>query len=101
MVSFTVDFVVVELVILPWVKFGTTGTAWAVALVSRITTALVAIFQSVFPKIVITRITHLIVNSVTNCPVADVPAPPAVRLIEPSVVIVPARVPAVPEALEV
>jgi len=93
--------VVVELVMDPWLKFGTTGTAWAVAPVSRITTALVAILQVVFPKIVITRITHLIVNSVTNCPVADVPAPPAVNAMVPEVSIVPARVPAVPAALEV
>ena len=40
-------------------------------------------------------------NSVTNCPVAVVPAPPAVSVIEPSALITPARSPATPAALEV
>ena len=44
-VSVIVCVVSVWLVIEPCVKFGTTGTAWAVAPVSRITTALVAILQ--------------------------------------------------------
>jgi hypothetical protein len=43
----------------------------------------------------------LTVISVTNCPVALVPAPPAVKVIAPADVIVPARVPAEPEAVEV
>ena len=40
------------------------------------------------------------VNSFTNCPVATVPAPPAVIVITPAVVIVPAKSPAVPDAVE-
>ena len=38
------------------------------------------------------------VISETNCPVADVPAPPAVTVIAPAVSIVPASDPAVPDA---
>ena len=34
--------------------------------------------------------------SVTNCPVAEVPAPPAVSVVTPAEVIVPANVPATP-----
>ena len=45
MVSVIFDVVSVWLVIEPCVKFGTTGTAWAVAPVNRIATALVAILQ--------------------------------------------------------
>ena len=37
-----------------------------------------------------------IVSSVINCPIADVPAPPAVKVIAPSVANVPARAPATP-----
>ena len=44
---------------------------------------------------------YLTVISVTNCPVAEVPAPPAVKVIAPADVIVPARVPAEPAAEEV
>ena len=77
--SFIVDFVVVVLVIEPWLKFGTTGTAWAGASVTNAPAADRTNQRIVFPKRVITRITHLIVNSVTNCPVAVVPAPPAVK----------------------
>ena len=40
-------------------------------------------------------------SSVTNCPVAVVPAPPAVSVMDPSALITPARSPAVPAALEV
>ena len=39
--------------------------------------------------------------SETNWPTAVVPAPPAVKVIAPSVAIVPARSPAVPDAVEV
>ena len=38
--------------------------------------------------------------SVTSCPVAEVPDPPAVSAIAPEVAIVPARLPAVPGAVE-
>ena len=40
------------------------------------------------------------VISVTNCPVAEVPEPPAVRVIAPELKIVPAKEPAVPGAVE-
>ena len=36
------------------------------------------------------------VSSDTNCPVAEVPAPPAVIVVTPADVIVPAKVPATP-----
>ena len=39
---------------------------------------------------------QFMVSSDTNCPVAEVPAPPAVKVITPAEVIVPARVPATP-----
>ena len=42
-----------------------------------------------------------IVNSFTNCPVATVPAPPAVSVTAPEVKIVPARSPAEPEPVDV
>ena len=56
MVSVTFDVVSVWLVIEPCVKFGTTGTAWAVALKLRIATTLVAIDQIVFPERVIANV---------------------------------------------
>ena len=56
MVSVTLEVVSVWLVIEPCVKFGTTGTAWAVAPVLRIATALVAIDQIVFPERVIANV---------------------------------------------
>ena len=40
------------------------------------------------------------VTSVTNCPVADVPDPPAVIAIAPAELMVPAKDPAVPGAVE-
>ena len=90
MVSVTVDVVVVFEVMDPWVKLGTTGTA----------TAVLAFARTYAPTIrtSIRFITHdyLICISVTNCPVAEVPAPPAVRVVTPAEVIVPARVPATP-----
>src|SRR6056300_654018 len=44
---------------------------------------------------------YLIVISETNCPVAEVPAPPAVNAIVPAESIVPAREPATPPAVVV
>ena len=41
------------------------------------------------------------VISLTNCPTAEVPAPPAVSVIAPEVKIVPAKSPAVPEPVDV
>ena len=55
-VSVIVCVVSVWLVIEPCVKFGTTGTAWAVALKVRIATTLVAIDQLIFPEWVIANI---------------------------------------------
>ena len=40
------------------------------------------------------------VTSVTNCPVAEVPEPPAVRAIAPAELMVPAKEPAVPGAVD-
>ncbi len=40
------------------------------------------------------------VTSVTNCPVAEVPAPPAVKPMAPAVLRVPANAPALPGAVE-
>lgn len=92
MVSVTVLVVSVVLVMLPWVKFGTTGTARAVCAVARTDATATRTRFIMF-------MTHRTVSSVTNCPVACVPAPPAVKVIAPAEVIVPARVPAVPAAL--
>ena len=55
-VSDIVLVVSVVLVIDPCVKLGTTGTAWAVAAVNRIATALVAILQQVHPEVVIVNV---------------------------------------------
>ena len=41
------------------------------------------------------------VISLTNCPIAEVPAPPAVTVMTPALVTVPAKSPAVPAAKEV
>jgi len=41
------------------------------------------------------------VSSLTNCPVAFVPAPPAVKVIAPAVLRVPAREPADPAVVDV
>ena len=40
------------------------------------------------------------VTSVTNCPVAEVPAPPAVMAMAPALLMVPAKEPAVPGAVD-
>ena len=53
MVSVTFEVVSVWLVILPWVKFGTTGTARAAAGMTLATTTLRADQDIVFPKWVI------------------------------------------------
>ena len=50
---------------------------------------------------VITGTNQFIVNSLTNWPVATVPAPPAVTVITPALVIVPANDPATPAVVEV
>ena len=94
MVSATVEVVSVFEVIEPCVKLGTTGTASAVLTFARtnaptVRTSIFFIFH------------QSIVSSFTNCPVATVPVPPAVRVIAPEVKIVPARSPAEPEAVEV
>ena len=98
MVSVIFDVVSVWLVIEPCVKFGTTGTAWAGASMALTPTTDRADQSIVFPKRMFTRILHqsITVISLTNCPVALVPAPPAVTVRAPPVVTVPARLPAVP-----
>ena len=94
MVSDTVEVVSVFEVIEPCVKLGTTGTASTVLTFAR--TNAPTVRTSIF------FITHQsIVSSLTNCPVATVPLPPAVSVIAPEVKIVPARSPAEPEAVEV
>jgi hypothetical protein len=99
MVSVIVCVVSVWLVIEPCVKFGTTGTAWAATAVVKTAAALVTINVIVFPKRMFTGILHyqsITVISETNCPVAVVPAPPAVTVRAPVVPTVPARAPAEP-----
>ena len=109
MVSATVDVVSVFEVIEPCVKLGTTGTDIAVGTFARAdTTTTIASFIFVVVRFKILLccqvikevIYHCIVSSFTNCPVATVPAPPAVIVITPAVVIVPAKSPAVPDAVE-
>ena len=89
MVSVTVDWVSVREVIEPCWKFGTTGTA--ITGLARENSATVA--TSFFIIIYHSQSTEI---SDTNWPVADVPAPPAVSVITPADVIVPARLPATP-----
>ena len=89
MVSVTVDWVSVREVIEPCWKFGTTGTA--ITGLARENSATVA--TSFF--IIIYHAQSMEISD-TNWPVADVPAPPAVIVITPADVIVPARVPATP-----
>ena len=111
MVSDTVEVVSVFEVIEPCVKLGTTGTdiaVWTFARADTTTTIASFIFVVVHFKIllccqVIKEVIYhqSIVSSLTNCPVATVPLPPAVRVIAPEVKIVPARSPAEPEAVEV
>jgi len=92
-VSVTVLVVSVLLVIEPCVKFGTTGTAYADGMILKRSSSILYLF--IVPQ------NQLIVNSFTNCPVATVPAPPAVTVMTPALVIVPASVPAVPAVVEV
>ena len=97
MVSVTVLVVSVVEVIEPCVKLGTTGTAIAVdALARAITPTVIARYSFIsYHK------SYLIVSSVTCCPVATVPAPPAVSVIAPALVIVPASVSFAPAAVDV
>ena len=74
-------------------KLGTTGTAYADGMILKRSSSILYLF--IIPK------NYLIVNSFTNCPVATVPAPPAVMVITPADVIVPANVSFVPAAVEV
>ena len=92
MVSETVEVVSVFEVIEPCVKFGTTGTAYADGMILKRSSSILYLFM--IPQ------NQFTVNSFTNCPVATVPAPPPVTVIAPAVVIVPARLPAVPAAVE-
>ena len=96
-------------VIEPCVKLGTTGTdiaVWTFARADTTTTIASFIFVVVHFKILLCCqvikevIYHCIVSSFTNCQVATVPAPPAVIVITPAVVIVPAKSPAVPAAVD-
>jgi len=98
MVSVIFCVVFVLLVIDPCVKFGTTGTARADAGMTLAATTLRAHQRIVFITI---YLHYLIVISDTNCPVAEVPAPPAVSDITPAESIVPARAPATPPAVVV
>ena len=111
MVSATVEVVSVFEVIEPCVKLGTTGTAMTVlALARTYTTATITSFFFVIMHFKILLCCQVIkeviyhqsiVSSLTNCPVATVPLPPAVSVTAPAVVIVPAKSPAVPEPVDV
>ena len=112
MVSVTVEVVVVFEVIEPCVKLGTTGTdiaVWTFARADTTTTIASFIFVVVHFKILLCCqvvkkvIDHqsMTVISLTNCPIAEVPAPPAVIETVPALVIDPAKSPAVPAAYDV
>ena len=111
MVSATVEVVSVFEVIEPCVKLGTTGTdiaVWTFARADTTTTIASLFFMVMHFKIllccqVIKEVIYhqSIVSSLTNCPVATVPLPPAVSVTAPAVVIVPAKSPAVPEPVDV
>ena len=112
MVSATVEVVSVFEVIEPCAKLGTTGTdiaVWTFAVRADTTTTIASfIFVVVHFKIllccqVIKEVIYhqSMVSSLTNCPVATVPLPPAVSVIAPEVKIVPARSPADPEPVDV
>ena len=109
MVSVTVEVVSVFEVIEPCVKLGTTGTAIAFGTLTRaehITHVATFSFDMHLKillccQVVKKVIYHLMVNSFTNCPVATVPAPPAVTVMTPALVMVPANVSFVPAAVEV
>ena len=80
-------------VIEPCVKLGTTGTAYADGMILKRSSSILYLF--IVPQ------NQFIVNSLTNWPVATVPAPPAVTVITPALVIVPANVSFVPAVVEV
>ena len=92
-------------------KLGTTGTDIAIGTFARAdtTTTITSLFLVIMHfkillccQVVKEVIYHQsIVNSFTNCPVATVPAPPAVSDTAPEVKIVPAKSPAVPEPVDV
>ena len=92
MVSDTVLVVSVFEVIEPCVKFGTTGTAYADGMILKRSSSILYLF--IVPQ------NQFIVNSLTNWPVATVPAPPPVTVITPALVIVPARVSFTPAAVD-
>ena len=103
MVSLTVLVVSVFEVIEPCVKLGTTGTdiaVWTFARADTTTTIASLFFMVVHFKILLCCqvvkevIYHLIVNVLVIWPVAVVPAPPAVSVISPEDLIVPANEPA-------
>ena len=58
MVSVTLLVVSVWLVIEPWVKFGTTGTAWAGASMTLAPTTYIADHNIVFPEWVILNLSQ-------------------------------------------
>ena len=102
MVSLTVLVVSVFEVIEPCVKLGTTGTdiaVWTFARADTTTTIASLFFMVVHFKILLCCqvvkevIYHLIVNVLVTWPVAVVPAPPAVSVIVPPLLIVPANPP--------
>ena len=92
MVSVVVLVVVVVEVIDPCVKLGTTGTAYADGMILKRSSSILYLF--IVPQ------DQFIVNSLTNWPVATVPAPPAVTVITPALVIVPANVSFAPDAVD-
>ena len=87
----TVEVVSVVEVIEPCVKLGTTGTAPAGG--AKKSNSKKGNF--------LTITLYFIVSEVTCCPVATVPAPPAVIVMTPALVMVPASVSFVPAAVEV
>ena len=102
MVSDTVEVVSVFEGIEPCVKLGTTGTdiaVWTFARADTTTTIASFILMVMHFKILLCCqvvkkvIYHLIVNVLVTCPVALVPAPPAVSVIVPDDLIVPANAP--------
>ena len=101
MVSTTVEVVSVWLVIEPCVKLGTTGTdiaVWTFAVRADTTATIASFLFAMHLKILLCCqiveevIYHSIVNDVVTCPIADVPAPPGVTVIPPTVSISPANV---------
>ena len=101
MVSDTVEVVSVFEVIEPCVKLGTTGTdiaVWTFAVRADTTATIASFLFAMHLKILLCCqiveevIYHSIVNDVVTCPMADVPAPPGVTVIPPTVSISPANV---------